>query len=457
MVVVRGGLPADQDDLLAPLGPFRRRVGCEHHTPHRRAGRGIKTSSGRLFTRLEFPRDHRLEQLLQPIRIEPQQPFVLADEALLPHVEGHDPFGEGGPLAHPGLEEPQLAPLDGELDVAHVAVVALEGVHALAQLAVGLRVDLLQVLQTKRVPDAGHHVLALRVREVVAVRALLAGGRVAGERHSRAAVVAHVAEHHGHDVHGGPEVVADLVLPPVVHGPLAVPRAEHRLDGLLELLARVLREVLAGLVPDDLLELLGQPPEVVRVEVGVLRVGALRGLRLVELLLEPVARDVQHDLAEHLDETPVHVPGEAVVGGLRGQALDAVVVQAEVENRVHHPGHGELRSGANGDQQRIGRFAELLPHGLFQPLEMLFGLLHEARGEGVLLQIGQAGLGADGESGGDGQAHVRHLGEVGALPPEEVLHVPVALVEVVDELGAHGCLRDRVRSSLMTVPMSRRT
>src|SRR6185312_3870362 len=36
---------------------------------------------------------------------------------------------------------------------------------------------------------------------------------------------------------------------------------------------------------------------------------------------------------------------------------------------------------------------------------------------------------------GHGEPHVRHLGEIRPLPAEEVLHVLVALVEVVDVLG----------------------
>ena len=56
-------------------------------------------------------------------------------------------------------------------------------------------------------------------------------------------------------------------------------------------------------------------------------------------------------------------------------------------------------------------------------------------GNAALLQVGQARLGGDREARRDGQAHVRHLGQVGALAAEQVLHLPVALVEVVDELG----------------------
>ena len=65
-------------------------------------------------------------------------------------------------------------------------------------------------------PDAGDHVLALRVGQEVAVRRVLAARRVARERNARAGVLALVAEHHRLDVHRGPEVVGDALHPAVV-------------------------------------------------------------------------------------------------------------------------------------------------------------------------------------------------------------------------------------------------
>jgi hypothetical protein len=63
-------------------------------------------------------------------------------------------------------------------------------------------------------------------------------------------------------------------------------------------------------------------------------------------------------------------------------------------------------------------------------------LPHQPVGEAVLVEVGEAGAGRDGEPRRNGEPDVRHLGEVGALPAEEILHVPVAFVEVVDELRA---------------------
>ena len=81
----------------------------------------------------------------------------------------------GGALADPGLQHPELAALDGELDVAQVAVVVLELCHDRDQLVVGRLVDALEVGQRHGVADAGDDVLALRVLQVVAVDALGAG------------------------------------------------------------------------------------------------------------------------------------------------------------------------------------------------------------------------------------------------------------------------------------------
>lgn len=50
------------------------------------------------------------------------------------------------------------------------------------------------------------------------------------------------------------------------------------------------------------------------------------------------------------------------------------------------------------------------------------------------VEVDLARLGGDGEARRDGQPEVGHLGEVGALPAEQVLQILVALGEVINEL-----------------------
>ena len=187
-------------------------------------------------------REHQLRELGA---VDPLERLGLVDEALVDELGGDPEGGAGGALADPGLEHPELAALDGELDVAEVLVVRLQRLHDLHQLVVRRLVDRLQLGERHGVADAGDDVLALRVLEVVAVDALVAAGGVAGEGDAGAGVGAEVAEDHGADVDGRAEVAGDALLAAVELGAVGVPRVEDGADGQVHLLARVLREVAA--------------------------------------------------------------------------------------------------------------------------------------------------------------------------------------------------------------------
>ena len=104
----------------------------------------------------------------------------------------------------------------------------------------------LEIGERDGVADAGDDVLALGVLQVVAVDALVAAWRVAGEADAGARVHAAVAEDHRLHVDGGAEVLGDVLLAAVEDCALGVPGVEDRSDGQVELLARVLREVAPG-------------------------------------------------------------------------------------------------------------------------------------------------------------------------------------------------------------------
>ena len=136
MHVLGRGLVAHQDDLLAALGGRRGVVGGEVDAPHRGAGAGAEAlGPGGVARAGELRVEHRVEVVLG----DPRHGLGLGDPevARAHHVDRHLQGGGAGALAHPGLEHPELALLDGELGVAHVAVVALEAGEDLEQLARG--------------------------------------------------------------------------------------------------------------------------------------------------------------------------------------------------------------------------------------------------------------------------------------------------------------------------------
>ncbi len=372
----------------------------------------------------------REHQPCQSVPAHPGEPLVAGDEFLVRQFGGDGERGLGGALADAGLQHPQRAAFDGELDVAQIAVVGFQQAHVVAQLDEGLGVRMVECVQPDSVADAGDHVLALRVGQVVAVQTPAAGGRVAGEGDATAGVLAEVAEDHPLHVDGRAEVVADALATAIEPGAFTVPGLEDGPDRPLQLRCRALREVVAGLLVDQVLVRLDERSQVVRVQLKV--VG--RSPCLPEPghdALEPFALQAHHGAAEHLDEAAVGVPGEALVPGDLGETQDGLVVQADVEDRLHHARHGEAGSGPDGEQQRIVRLPESPPGGPLQDAQVLRDLTGQTLGLGAVGQEGSARRGGDGEPRRYGQPEPGHLGQVGPLATEQVGHVPAALGEVV--------------------------
>ena len=199
-----------------------------------------------------------------------------------------------------------------------------------------------------------------------------------------------------------------------------------------ELLARVGGEVAAFRVAVDPLERGEELAQVVRGQVGVLpRAAGL--LEIAQRLLEAVPVDPVDDLAEHLHEAAIRVVGEARVAVALGEPFGRRVVEAEVEDRVHHPRHRDRSARADGDEQRVRRVAEALAGALLEPRHVLGNLVLEPVGKLVRRHVGAAGVGRDREPGRHGQPELRHLGEPDPLPAEQLAPPARRLVEVEDQ------------------------
>ena len=145
-------------------------------------------------------------------------------------------------------------------------------------------------------------------------------------------------------------------------------------------------------------------------------------------VLEQVGVNTHNDVGKHLDKAAVAIPGKTRVLRLRDEALDGIVIEAQVEDRVHHTGHGERSARANRHEQRIGGVAELLAAA---GLEVRLGsndliecaLGPHVAGTGVL----DASLAGNGKATGNRQADAAHLGKVCALAAKHEVHGLVAL------------------------------
>ena len=209
---------------------------------------------------------------------------------------------------------------------------------------------------------------------------------------------------------------------PIEFGAVVHPAGEHGADGAPQLVLRLLGERPAELALHLGLVLADHGLPVIGRKRGVDR-DAERVLLVVQDLLEHVVVDAQDHVRIHLDEAPVAVEGETTVAGQARQAFDGLIIEAEVQHRVHHPRQRGLGARAHGDQQRIARIAEALAG---QTLDLGEGGLHltvEVIGMRLAVRVVVvAGFGGDGEAGRHRQPQGRHLGQVRALAAEQVLH-----------------------------------
>ena len=291
-----------------------------------------------------------MQKLVQLRRVDAFYGLFPVDQALGNHVDGDLQRRLGGSLAGPRLQHPQLAALDGELHVLHVGVMPLKPAAHLYQVGVDIRQRafhrskvrsgdrFFRLGQRLRGADSGNHVFPLGVEQEFAVEAVVAGGRVAGEADAGGAVVPHVSEYHGLNVDRRAPIGGNAVQAPVRDGAVVHPRTENGGDGPPKLILGVLGEGRAGHVLGLGQVVLDQGLEVIGPEI-VVQVGPAVGLQVFQQVLEVVVINAHHHVAVHLDETAVAVVGEPFVAAVRGQSFDAIVIEAEVEDGIHHPRH----------------------------------------------------------------------------------------------------------------------
>ena len=110
------------------------------------------------------------------------------------------------------------------------------------------------------------------------------------------------------------------------------------------------------------------------------------------------------------------------------QALDGLVVEPEIEDGLHHAGHGTGGAGANADEQRILGIAEFFLRETLELSEILSDLRAEFLWKfAAVLEVVVAGFRGDSETRWNREADARHLGEARALSAEEVFHVAGAV------------------------------
>src|SRR5581483_8384612 len=135
--------------------------------------------------------------------------------------------------------------------------------------------------------------------------------------------------------------------------------------------------------------------EVVGGEIGV-ELDATRLLLRLENDLEGVfflalGLEAEDDVAVHGDEAAVGVVGEAGVARLAGETGGDLVVEAEVEDGVHHARHRDAGAGSHGHEEgALGVAEAAVEQALDEGDAFLYLLVEAARVTALVLVEGSA-------------------------------------------------------------------
>ena len=140
--------------------------------------------------------------------------------------------------------------------------------------------------------------------------------------------------------------------------------------------------------------------------------------------------EAEHDISVHLNKAAVAVIGKTRVTGLLNEPLDGLIVEAEVQHRIHHAGHGNPGARADRQEQGIGRVSKTTTHNFFDPPQTRPDLLREFRRIGMAIGIViVADFGRDRHTRRNGQTKFGHFRQICALPTEKPIEArpPIGL------------------------------
>ncbi|CAK7065791.1 MAG: hypothetical protein DELT_03107 [Desulfovibrio sp.] len=312
-----------------------------------------------------------------------------------------------------------------------------KGLSNIRKLLIYLRHLVAQMGNRLRRPDARNNVFTLCVHQVFAIELLFACGGVSRESNAGAAIVTHISEYHCLYVNRRTPACRDIIHAAIYDCPRVVPRTEHSRYGFKQLFLCILREFLAHFLLIDFFVFLDEVFQIIRIQFRV-HLDAFCVFGSLELFFKFFFVDAHNNVGEHLDESPVAVIRPTRIAGLLRHTLNRNVIEAEVQDRVHHTRHGSAGAAAYGYEERIFLVAELLAGNLFRLRHCIINLLHYFVGDlfAVFIVL-RASFRRNRKALGNRQTKVGHLCQVCAFAPKKVSHGSVTFFEKVYILFCH--------------------
>ena len=441
-------LDSYKDYFLAFFSPSFSIIGEEYNLSGggtRRSGETFCHYFGRLQS---YFVEYRVQELVQFLRLHAFQNCLVVNLACTIHVHSYLNHGCTCTFSVTGLEEPELTVLYGKFEVLHILEVIFQFLLGLDKVfctfghrfferrifrCANLFADTLEGSPTARTlyryllgsSDTGNNVFALCIDKVFAVEYVFTGSSVAGKCNSGCRSITHIAEYHCLNVYGSTPFFGYLVHSSVIYCAFVHPAVEYGAYCTPQLFPRVIGEFFARSLLNSNLEELYKFLQVVYVEFGI-EFYTFLFLNFIHYLFERV--DVgfafgfhsQHHIAVHLHETSVRVPCKAGISCFYSYTFSNFLRDTEVEDGVHHTGHGYTGTRTYRNKQRIFCITEFCAHYILYIGNRFFNILlnHCYNGITSVLVVSGTNFGSDGKTGRNGYTDKVHFRKVRTFSSE---------------------------------------
>ena len=199
--------------------------------------------------------------------------------------------------------------------------------------------------------DTGYHIFPLGIDHIFTKETVFSGGRISRKCYTGGAVVAHVSKNHCADIDRSAisHIFGDFEFLSVINGPFPHPRLEDRFHGQFQLYIRVLWKRFACLLLDKIQEFIAHRFKSLGIKLNIFFYFTLF-LDLIEYTVKIVIINVECNGPEKLDQPAIEVIHKTFILGKTDKSGNRLIVEAKVQDGIHHAGHGHGRSRPDRDQ-----------------------------------------------------------------------------------------------------------
>ncbi len=203
--------------------------------------------------------------------------------------------------------------------------------------------NVVQLLDSTRGTNTSNDVFALSVHQEFTCKHVFTSSTVTGEANACSAVITKVSINHGLNVNGGAPIVWNAVKLAILDCPIVHPGIKDSIDSKGQLIASFGWERLASRLLDGFLGAANN-----FIQLSLIKIGVFLLTSALFHILKDVVKGVMHTLgrlhsqnnvAKHLQEATIRVQRKAAIVGHLCQAFHHLVIQAQVQDGVHHAWH----------------------------------------------------------------------------------------------------------------------